>query len=51
MKEAEIAQNNNNSEEEDDEEKETAEIEFTEKKTDRENDEKAIDIRWSDMRG
>ena len=51
MKEAEIAQNNNNSEEEDDEEKETAEIEFTEKKTYPENDEKAIDIRWSDMRG
>ena len=36
-------------EENEDEEKESINIEFTERKTDPENDENAIDFRWSDV--
>ena len=43
-----IDNNNNNSEEE---EKNVVEIEFTKQKTNPENDENAIDFRWSDIRG
>ena len=48
MKDAEIDDINNNSNEE---EKEVVGIEFIEQKADHENDENAIDFRWSDIQG
>ena len=47
MKDAETDDNNNNSEKEDEED--VVGIEFTDQKTDPENDENAINFRWSDI--
>ena len=44
-----IENKSNDSEENEDEEKEQIDIEFTEQKADPENDENAIDFRWSDV--
>ena len=44
-----IKYNNNNLEENDEEEKEPINIELTDKKTDRYNDENSIDSKWSDL--
>ena len=44
-----IKYNSNSSEENDEEEKEPIDIEFTEQKTDPENNENVIDFRWSDV--
>ena len=41
----------NNAEENDEEEKESIHIKFTDRKEDSENDENAIDLRWSDVEG
>ena len=44
-----IENKSNDSEENEDEEKEPIDTEFTEQKADPENDENAIDFRWSDV--
>ena len=49
MKDVEIDDNSNNSEEE--EKEENIERVYLSEKTDHENDENAIDFRWSDIRG
>ena len=46
-----IEYNRNNLEENDEEEKKSMEFEFIENKNDQENDENAIDLRWSDIQG